>query len=421
MRLRDYLNFIQKKDLLVDIEKPVKKEYEIKKYLYKYKDKTVFFSNVEHSKYPLVGNTICSRRQLSLILGSNNIHDGFQKKTQKFYANQKTSINHLSEEKMDLSELPIPRFFKSDGGFYLTSGIVFAKFPESESTNGSIHRIMIRSNNKGTIRLVPRHLYKIFRENKNKKEDTPVAIVVGYHPLIALACSSPLSFNKSEITIANSLLDGTLKTMKSPYYNIEIPSSVNFVLEGKILANEKEKEGPFVDITGTIDEIREQPVLQFERLYVNDSNAVFQTVLPANNEHYILMGFPREVKIYEYVSQIVPEVHDVLLSNGGCGWLHAIVSITPLKIGDAKNVAMAAFAAHSSLKWCTVVNKDINIHNPEEVEWAKITRMGKGDIVVINKVRGSSLDPTKNEDGTSIKVIFDATIKTKNELHKKIA
>jgi len=216
---------------------------------------------------------------------------------------------------------------------------------------------------------------------------------------------------ETELSVANSLMRGNLKTVRTPKYGIKIPADVEFVLEGKILANQFSFEGPYVDITGTLDEVREQPILEIEEIYHRD-NPIFQTILAAHNEHFILMGFPREVKIFNNVALVIPEVFDVYLTPEGCGWLSANISITPEKNGDAKIAAKAAFEAHPSLKWCTVVDKEIDVWNRNEVEWARITRAGEGDIEIINKTRGSSLDPSKNlEDNTSIKVIIDATKK----------
>jgi len=71
---------------------------------------------------------------------------------------------------------------------------------------------------------------------------------------------------------------------------------------------------------------------------------------------------------------------------------------------------MAAFAAHTSLKHVVVVDDDINIFDPNDVEFAIATRVkGDKDILIITNVRGSSLDPRGAPDGTTTKVGVDAT------------
>lgn len=72
---------------------------------------------------------------------------------------------------------------------------------------------------------------------------------------------------------------------------------------------------------------------------------------------------------------------------------------------------MAALAAHPSLKHVVVVDDDINVFDPEEIEYAIATRVkGDDDIVVVPGARGSSLDPAALPDGTTTKVGVDATI-----------
>ena len=413
MNLRTYLSELQAQNSLIHIYDKVDLNLEVTTYLEKHKNQPILFHNLVNSDFPLVGNLLPSRHHLHNICGNKGkIHKSFQEliKRRSNPSLVEETPELLREGKVDLFSYPIPKFFPSDGGRYLTSGIVFASFPNNDTmSNASIHRILITTRDKGVIRLVPRNLYQIFKENKKHGDDTPIAIVVGYHPSLALAASTPLPYGESELSIANSLLDNKLKVSKSPEYGITIPSDVEFIFEGRILAEEEELEGPFVDITGTLDQTRAQPVIKFDRVF-HKENAIFQTILPSSNEHYLLMGFPREIAIYDSVLKIVPKIKDVVLTPGGCGWLHAVIALKEYKYGDPKNVAFAAFSAHPSLKWCTIVDDDIDIHNPIEVEWATVTRTRKQDIIVIDETRGSSLDPAKNpRNQTSIKVIIDAT------------
>jgi UbiD family decarboxylase len=104
-------------------------------------------------------------------------------------------------------------------------------------------------------------------------------------------------------------------------------------------------------------------------------------------------------------------VKNVVLTRGGCGYLHAVIQIQKSTQGDAKNAVMAAFAAHTSLKHVVVVDEDIDPGNPDEVEYAIATRVrGDRDLMVITGVRGSSLDPSQAEDGTNVKIGVDATM-----------
>jgi UbiD family decarboxylase len=122
------------------------------------------------------------------------------------------------------------------------------------------------------------------------------------------------------------------------------------------------------------------------------------------------MGMPREPTIFNEVNQVV-RCLDVNVNPGGCSWLHAIVQIDKQNEGDGMKAIEAAFAGHRSCKHVFVVDKDIDIYDPLEVEWAMATRFqGDTDMVVKPRERGSSLDPSA-ELGTHLttKIGFDLT------------
>ena len=423
MSLRPYLETLKQSDLLVEIPDKVHPDYEITEHLQSNASRAVLFSNVEGSDFPLVANCLSSRDHLRFVL---NEHEDYYSFFHQSLLNPQvpsladSSLTFSNSQPANLAHLPIPKFFPVDGGKYLTSGIVFANFPGTDIPNLSIHRIMVLNDHQGAIRLVPRNLYKIFMENKEQGLDTPFALVNGYHPILALAASSPTPSGSSELVIANSLLRGKLSVVKTPLHGILVPSDVEFVLEGKILADQEVDEGPFVDITGTPDDIRSQPVTQFEVMHFRDQ-PIFQTILPAFEEHFILMGFPREAAIHNRVSKVVPKVHGVYLSPSGTGWLNAVISVTTQSDIDGHKVGLEAFEAHPSLKWVTVVNEDIDIRDEQAVQWARITRAGTNDITILENMKGSSLDPSRRrEDNTSIKVIIDATKKKGKEGYERV-
>jgi UbiD family decarboxylase len=100
------------------------------------------------------------------------------------------------------------------------------------------------------------------------------------------------------------------------------------------------------------------------------------------------------------------------MTLGGCGWLHCVISFEKFREGDPKNVLMAAFAAHPSLKQAIVVDSDIDPYDKTQVEWAVATRFqGDEDLLIIPNVRVSSLDPSSDQiRELGCKVGIDATI-----------
>jgi UbiD family decarboxylase len=78
---------------------------------------------------------------------------------------------------------------------------------------------------------------------------------------------------------------------------------------------------------------------------------------------------------------------------------------------DPGRAIEAALEAHRSLKHVLVVDTDIDIRNPADLEYAIATRVkGDEDIVLFPNVRGSTLDPRSNE-GITTKIGVNATSK----------
>jgi 2,5-furandicarboxylate decarboxylase 1 len=116
-----------------------------------------------------------------------------------------------------------------------------------------------------------------------------------------------------------------------------------------------------------------------------------------------------EASIFRNVSQLVPSVQAVFLTYGGCGFYHAVVQIKKHTEGIQKNAILATFAAFPSLRRVTIVDDDVNIYDPIDVEWAIATRHDPvKDIIVIPDAIGHELNPM-TLGGTATKIGIDAT------------
>ncbi|MCL2607308.1 MAG: UbiD family decarboxylase [Methanomassiliicoccaceae archaeon] len=307
----------------------------------------------------------------------------------------------------DLYSLPIPKYFPEDGGRYITAGVIIAEW--NGVKNVSFHRMMIAGKNKIAVRLVPRHLFTMHKMAKAAGKELNISICVGIRPEVLLAAAISLDYGIDEMEIASSM---HMSSFKRPLEvgrcdnGILVPADADYVLEARITMDEM-KEGPFVDITGTYDTIRSQPVIEVDKIWTSDK-PVFQLLLPGGNEHYLFMGLPREPMMLRTVRQAVPRTHAVRLTEGGCCWLHGVVSITKNKEGDAVNAIMAAFTGHPSMKQVTIVDGDIDIFDDRQVEWAIATRFQGNRLLRIPDAAGSSLDPSI--EGTTWKIGIDATL-----------
>ncbi|MBN1682686.1 UbiD family decarboxylase [Candidatus Bathyarchaeota archaeon] len=414
--LRAFLEVLEKKGDIIRIKEEVSPKKEMSAILQKFDaNKTIIFENVENFQHKVVGG-ICNKR--------SKILDGLAIKNADLYPRLQHAIKNPKKcniidygpvkeivEEGDLRKIPVLTHFDNDPGPYITSGILYAKSPEGDVENVSFHRLLVLDNKKMTIRIVPRHLYRITQLAKDAGLKTiDVSISIGLHPAILLAASSPASWGVSEFDIANNLLNDGLKLVQCEHVDALAPADAELVLECKIHLNENVAEGPFVDLTGTFDVKRQQPIVELIGV-MHRRDYIYQALLPSGSEHMLLMGMPPEVRIWEYCQNIVPTVKGVNMTLGGNGWLHCVVSFDKVREGDPKNMLMAMFSAHPSLKHAVVVDTDIDPFNMREVEWAIATRFkGDEDLLIIPNTRVSSLDPTADQQTElGCKIGFDAT------------
>jgi UbiD family decarboxylase len=123
------------------------------------------------------------------------------------------------------------------------------------------------------------------------------------------------------------------------------------------------------------------------------------------------MGMPIEAKLNRDLKKALPQTKRVVMSDGGCNWLHAVVQISKKKNSDVKKAIEKTFTSHRSLKMVTVVDNDIDPTDPVQVEYAMATRFqADKDLIIIKKVRGSSLDPSSDQKNLlTAKLGIDAT------------
>jgi len=310
---------------------------------------------------------------------------------------------------LDLNKIPIPWHHKQDAGRYMSASVIVAE--RNGQRNLSFHRQLVRSPDKMTVRMVPRHLRQFTDEGRADEEELSIAIINGVDPTILLAAAMSFNERVDEFTIAAALHSAVhgreLELVRLPN-GVHVPTDAEYVMEARITLQDDD-EGPYVDITGTIDEIRQQPVIEVDSIH-HRNDPVFHALLPAGSEHRTLMGLPRAPTIRAAVSNVC-ECNDVHLSEGGCGWLSAVVQITPKDAGSANAAIQAALAGHPSMKQVTIVDTDVAVDNPIRVEWAMMTRwQPDSDTVILSNQKGSSLDPSRAKNGTTSKVGFDATI-----------
>ena len=412
--LRSYISQIKKIDELKTVKSSVSTKYEIAGITAKVDGSdAVLFEKIKESDFRLIANLVGTRKRFAIAVGGteNNIHEKVISAIKKAKTPKIVSSGKFMENKSkNLLSMPIVAHFEKESGPFITSSVAYAKNPETEKQNSSFHRMMPIDKTHFSIRMVEgRHLHRCFTDAKEHGEDLKIAITVGVHPAISIAGAYQADWGKDEINIANSLLGGKLTLAKLPFSGLNVPSGSEFVMEGKILRDKIHPEW-MVEMLQTYDHERSQPVFELENLYFRN-NPIFHDVLSGYSEHRLLMGMPIESKLNGEVKKSFSQIKQISMTNGGCNWLHAVVQIKKKNDLDPKEIIKKTFESHRSLKQVTVVDEDIDPNNAESVEYAMATRFqADKDLVIIKNVRGSSLDPSSNQQKLrTAKMGIDAT------------
>ncbi len=402
MSLRGFVEKLKTEGKLREIKKPLSPVYEVSATVGK---EPTLFTNVNGSKVAM--NILASRELLSEALGvpTDRIIEYLSSRSPEGEIKMvKNSTTKEIVEKPDLAKLPILTHFEGDGAPYITAGIVVSEY--EGVMNASIHRLRVIGKDRLAARLVEfRHTYNLYKKAAEHGDPLPVAIVIGIDPVILFAVSTRVPEGK-EFNYASALSGEPIELFECEN-GIKVPHA-EFVLEGFIHPTELVDEGPFVDISGTYDIIRKQPVIYLTNM-MHRRDPIYHALMPGGSEHHVLMGIPYEPLIFSEVKRVA-DVRNVTLTPGGCHYFHAAVQIHKNNDEEPKKVIEATFAAHKSLKHVIVVDDDINIFDPNDIEFAMATRLkGDEDIYIYPNVRGSTLDP-RSDNGIGTKVGFDATM-----------
>lgn len=393
MSYRDFLDHAAASGDLIIIDKPVSPRFELANVAHALEGKTVTFTNVMgHPGWRVNSGPCADRKFFSMDLGVP-IHQLTHHLAQALARPQLPPLvqnapcQEVIIEEVNLMALPFLLHLPQDGGYYCASNVVITKDPDF-GRNMCYHRL---------LRLDEKHLAARIVEKRGTHTamskvdgDLPVAICIGVSLATHLAASMSPPPDVDELSVAHALKPTPL--VKCLTKDLEVPADAEIVLEGRI-THRRATEGPFMDLTETMDFVRQEPVIEID-LITHRHNPIYHALLPGGLEHKLLMGMPREPTILAEVNKVT-HCTGVAITPGGTSWLHAVVQIEKQGPDDGRLAIEAAFRGHSSLKHVWVVDTDVDIYNPADVEWAVATRFqADQNLYIYERQPGSSLDPS---------------------------
>jgi 4-hydroxybenzoate decarboxylase len=321
------------------------------------------------------------------------------------------------EKDVNLFDLmPLFRLNRGDGGFYLDKACTVSRDPDDwdndDVENVGIYRIQVKGRNRLGIQTVPQHDIAIHLAHAEARgEDLPVAIAVGNEPVITLVGAMPILYDQLEYKMAAALQGQPYRCVKTGK-GLDVPWGSEYVLEGRVLAGQREPEGPFGEFPGYYSGGHRYPVIEIDRVS-HCKDPIYDSVYVGKpwTELDFLQAMTTCAPLYVQVHASFPEVVAV-----NALYTHGLVVIVSTKTrfgGFAKSVGMRVLTTPHGLgyaKIVIVVDADVDPFDLKQVMWALSVKVNPaGDVLILPNLSENLLDPACQPGGMVHKMIIDAT------------
>lgn len=378
------------------------------------RERAVVFPAPDGHAIPVVANLFADRNWVAESIGAptGELLSRFQAAVRRplpWIEVDAAPVQEVVHRDVDLlRQLPIPKHNEHDSGPYITAALLIARNPKTGVQNVSIHRCQVSGPDRIGVLLLPRHTQHYFKMAEHAGAALEIALVIGVHPACILASQAIAALDEDEMHIAGALLGRPIEMVKCRTSQIRVPAHAEIVIEGRILPKVREPEGPFGEFPQYYGPRADREVIQVDAV-THRSDPIFHTIVGGGTEHLMLGEVPREATLLEHLQRSFPSVRDVRLTRGGTCRYHLVVKADKTSDGEPKNIIMGAFGGHYDVKQVVVVDMDVDIDDPVEIEWAIATRFqADRDLIVVSGAQGSKLDPS-TDGGISAKMGIDAT------------
>lgn len=435
--LRGFVEMVRKDfpEDFVHITGPVRRELDITSTVFELerhgKSPVILFEDVEGFDIPVVTNIAANRRLLAAAMGTtpDALPLAYRERCQNYIPVERVNEAPWQEvvfegDDVDLTKLPIPLHFDVDKAPYITAGQLAARDPETGVDTVGFHRLMLKGRNRLGLSLHSRRrMYEFHRRAEAKGEALPAVITLGTHPIHymgSMAYHYPPHVRKYEII--GALFGEPYRVARCGTADLEVPAGAEIVIEGEILANTHEPEGPFGEFTGYASYRSTENVFVAKRVQMRKKPIFHSVASGTAGDHILVTSVSREAEILNSLRRNLPNVRAVHVPLCTVGALMAIVQMKKTAEGQPQQAIMAALGTEFYVKIVVVVDEDVDIFNLQDVMWAVATRTrADKDVTMVHGAIGAILDPTSDpESYTLTKVGIDATKPTGRDFAQRL-
>ena len=416
--LREFITFLESKGELLRTKKPVDVKFEISSYIRKTSDQqgpALLFENVKNFDMPVLGGVFATRERAFLALETSNeiyVHK-FQNALDhlvapKLVANAPCKEIIYAGKDVDLAKLPVPIFSEKDPAPFITLGLCISRDPKSGGKNTSIYRLQLKGRNR--LGIMAQHLVRQLVEAESMGKGLPIAIAIGTDPVLPLATQWMAPYGTDELALAGSLRGAPVEVVKAETVDLEVPATAEIIIEGTVLPNVREEEGPLGEVSGYYTPSNPKPVIEVSAI-THRKNPIYQAALTGmpTTENHILKQLPLEATYYWQLKKEFPGVTAVHFPAAGTVGMTCVIAMKQAYECEARNLIAAMIGTRRN-KITIVVDDDIDIFDMEKVLWAIATRSQPGeDVIIFPRLVVTAMDPSVSMFRVGSSLGIDAT------------
>lgn len=363
------------------------------------KQAVMFNALKDYPGWRMCGGLVSTRKRLALAVGSteNEVAMRFEQGLNKVIEPVMVTEAPCQEvvqigDEVDLASLPYPIMHVFDGGPYISATLVTSKDPEFGRNVGS-YRMMFRTPRETGIDLVsPSDMRLYYQRQLDKGQPLDIAVAIGVHPFEMLAGSFKAPIDTDEYAIAGGLHGEPVPLVKCKTVDLEVPADAEIVLEGQILpVGWSADEGPFGEFSQISGDVKWNPIFRVNCITRRKDPIFYFLQMPWENDWLTAPVTEAAGLLALRNASVIPVA--IRAPVGSCGYWTLIASIRK-RPGEGKN-ALLALLSVSEVKLAIVTDEDINIHDPDDLDWALTFRVqADRDLIVVEGARGKHVDPS---------------------------
>ena len=416
--LREFITFLESKSELIRTKKPVDVKYEISAYIRKTSDvqgPALLFDNVKDFAMPVLGGVFATRKRAFLALETSNEDyvNKFQKALDHLVAPKRVADAPCKEivirgKDVDLGSLPVPIFSEKDPAPFITLGLCISRDTKG-GKNTSIYRLQLKGRNR--LGIMAQHLVRQLMEAESIGKGLPIAIVIGTDPVLPLATQWMAPYGTDELALAGALRGAPVEVVQAETVDLEVPATAEIIIEGIVLPNVREEEGPFGEVSGYYTPANPKPVIEVTAI-THRKNPIYQAALTGmpTTENHILKQLPLEATYYWQLKKEFPGVTAVHFPAAGTVGMTCVIAMKQAYECEARNLIAAMIGTRRN-KITVVVDDDVDITDMEKVWWAIATRtQADEDVIVFPRVVATAMDPSVRKLRVGSSLGIDATV-----------